>query len=91
MINIHQACISYDWRSRSCFKTIQNVIVIVWEAALPPCICALLTLITYFTLADFSSWDLLFQALLGQLYVISLFVTLCANFLSLHCASLGLS
>ena len=66
----------------------------IWEAALPPCVCAILTVVTYLTLVqslsytfdnpfelwclqvDDNYWDLTFQAILGKLYVISLFVTL---------------
>ena len=48
---------------------------LIWEAALPPCVCAIVALITYLTVVD-SFWSLLFQTVLGELYVISLFVSL---------------
>ncbi|KAI0648505.1 hypothetical protein C8Q79DRAFT_1008821 [Trametes meyenii] len=57
-------------------RILKRLTVLIWEAALPPCICAVLTVITYVTLVDICYWDLTFQAILGKLYVISLFVTL---------------
>ncbi|KAH9857449.1 hypothetical protein C2E23DRAFT_274994 [Lenzites betulinus] len=57
-------------------RILKRLTVLIWEAALPPCICAILTVLTYLTLVDKNYWDLTFQAILGKLYVISLFVTL---------------
>ncbi|EIW61031.1 uncharacterized protein TRAVEDRAFT_119903 [Trametes versicolor FP-101664 SS1] len=57
-------------------RILKRLTVMIWEAALPPCICAVLTVLTYLTLVDKNYWDLTFQAILGKLYVISLFVTL---------------
>ncbi|OSD02157.1 hypothetical protein PYCCODRAFT_1368062 [Trametes coccinea BRFM310] len=57
-------------------RILRRLTVLIWEAALPPCICAVLTVITYLTLVDIDYWDLTFQAILGKLYVLSLFVTL---------------
>jgi hypothetical protein len=50
--------------------------VIIWEAVLPPSICALVTVITYLTVVNVGMWPLMFQSILSPLYVISLFVTL---------------
>ena len=50
--------------------------IIVWEAALPPCVCAFVAMITYISLSRTSQWNLMFQVVLGQLYVISFFITL---------------
>ncbi|KAI0373117.1 hypothetical protein BV20DRAFT_1050036 [Pilatotrama ljubarskyi] len=57
-------------------RILRRLTVLIWEAALPPCVCAVLTVLTYLTLVDKNYWDLTFQAILGKLYVISLFVTL---------------
>ncbi|KAI0738078.1 hypothetical protein C8Q80DRAFT_294930 [Daedaleopsis nitida] len=57
-------------------RILKRLTVLIWEAALPPCICAILTVVTYLTLVNENYWDLTFQAILGKLYVISLFVTL---------------
>ncbi|KAI0823835.1 hypothetical protein BC628DRAFT_1411332 [Trametes gibbosa] len=57
-------------------RILRRLTVLIWEAALPPCICAILTVLTYLTMVDENYWDLTFQAILGKLYVISLFVTL---------------
>jgi len=57
-------------------RVMRRLTQLVWEAALPPCICATITLFLYIYEASHSYWDLSFQAILGKLYVISLFVTL---------------
>ncbi|RPD55289.1 hypothetical protein L226DRAFT_574028 [Lentinus tigrinus ALCF2SS1-7] len=57
-------------------RILRRLTVLIWEAALPPCVCAILTVVTYLTLVNENYWDLTFQAILGKLYVISLFVTL---------------
>ncbi|OBZ75325.1 hypothetical protein A0H81_04945 [Grifola frondosa] len=57
-------------------RILKRLTVLIWEAALPPCICAIMTITTYLTLVNENYWDLAFQAILGKLYVISLFVTL---------------
>lgn len=54
----------------------RRLTILVWEAAVPPCACAIVTTVTYATLVNYNYWDLAFQAVLGKLYVISLFVTL---------------
>ncbi|EMD34274.1 hypothetical protein CERSUDRAFT_86396 [Gelatoporia subvermispora B] len=70
------------WRSKqnvvsSRFRRIlKRLTMLVWEAALPPCICAICTVVTYLLLVNDDYWDLMFQAILGKLYVISLFVTI---------------
>ncbi|KZT22034.1 hypothetical protein NEOLEDRAFT_710179 [Neolentinus lepideus HHB14362 ss-1] len=55
---------------------ITKLIIIAWEAALLPSVCAITTVVTYMKLVDYNFWDLFFQAVLGKFYVISLFVTL---------------
>jgi len=50
--------------------------LLIWEAAIPPTLCALVTLVTYLTQVNQNYWNLAFQAVLGKLYVISLFVSL---------------
>ncbi|KAI0333077.1 hypothetical protein GY45DRAFT_1245417 [Cubamyces sp. BRFM 1775] len=57
-------------------RILRRLTVMIWEAALPPCVCAVMTVLTYLTLVNKNYWDLTFQAILGKLYVISLFVTL---------------
>ncbi|EPQ52867.1 hypothetical protein GLOTRDRAFT_140459 [Gloeophyllum trabeum ATCC 11539] len=57
-------------------RIITKLIVIAWEAALLPSVCAITTVITYLKLVDYNFWDLFFQQVLGKFYVISLFVTL---------------
>ena len=75
-------------------RVMRKLVIMVWEAAVPPCVCAVLVVVTYLTLVRHFSifliapethgrsqvnknyWDLMFQAILGKLYVISLFVTL---------------
>ncbi|KAI0713739.1 hypothetical protein C8Q76DRAFT_857494 [Earliella scabrosa] len=57
-------------------RVLRRLTVLIWEAALPPCICAVMTVVMYLTLVNHNYWDLTFQAILGKLYVISLFVTL---------------
>ena len=52
-----------------------RLMTIAWEAALPPCVCALIAAITHPITAS-NPWDLAFQTVLGKLYVIALFVTL---------------
>ena len=44
--------------------------------------CAILALIIYLTLGARTFWNVLFLQVLGQLYVISLFVTLCVLLLN---------
>ncbi|KAA1475906.1 hypothetical protein DENSPDRAFT_452498 [Dentipellis sp. KUC8613] len=57
-------------------RILSRLMIIAWEAFLPPCACAVTAVITYLTLSNRNFWDLTFQAILGKLYVISLFVTL---------------
>ena len=56
-------------------QMLTSLIFIIWEAALPPTICAIIALITYVTMYQTSYWDLFFFCLLGQQYVIALFIT----------------
>ncbi|KAI0806680.1 hypothetical protein C8Q74DRAFT_1362292 [Fomes fomentarius] len=57
-------------------QVLRRLTVLIWEAALPPCICAVMTVVMYLTMVNENYWDLAFQSILGKLYVISLFVTL---------------
>ncbi|KAI5117802.1 hypothetical protein M0805_004562 [Coniferiporia weirii] len=62
--------------SRQFRKTLQLLIIVIWEASLPPCICGIITLILCAKSSHASFWFILFQSALGQLYVISFFVTI---------------
>lgn len=57
-------------------KTIRGLDRLIWESAVPPCLCAILTVIIYLKLGHLNYWDLMFHAVLGKLYVMSLFITL---------------
>ncbi|TCD62508.1 hypothetical protein EIP91_006782 [Steccherinum ochraceum] len=65
-------------------RVMRRLVILIWEAAVPPCVCAVIAVVTYLTMVPISMqspvnmnwWDLMFQAILGKLYVISLFVTL---------------
>ncbi|KDQ57124.1 hypothetical protein JAAARDRAFT_284774 [Jaapia argillacea MUCL 33604] len=71
--------ITFLLRSRSTAYThkfrrvIHRLIRISWEAAVPPCACAILCGIIYGTNATRNFWNLFLQAILGKLYVMSLF------------------
>ncbi|ETW85086.1 hypothetical protein HETIRDRAFT_448320 [Heterobasidion irregulare TC 32-1] len=65
-----------DIYSKRFRRVVTRLMIVAWEAAIPPCACAVTALVTYFTLVNVNYWDLTFQAILGKLYVISLFVTL---------------
>jgi hypothetical protein len=54
---------------------LRRINVLIWQSALPPCASATISLITYLA-SPSTYWTLLFQTILGQLYVISLFVSL---------------
>ncbi|KDQ53517.1 hypothetical protein JAAARDRAFT_427087 [Jaapia argillacea MUCL 33604] len=81
-IFITTTLLSYFVRSQSYIFTshfrrvINRLITITWESALPPSCCAVIAFVTYVTTVNVSFWDLTFQAILGKLYVLSLFVTL---------------
>jgi len=57
-------------------KVLYGLIAITWESALPPCVCAIATLVVFVRWAEHNYWNLVFQAILGKLYVISLLFTL---------------
>ncbi|THH29025.1 hypothetical protein EUX98_g5160 [Antrodiella citrinella] len=57
-------------------RVMRQLVILIWEAAVPPCACAIIAVVTYLTMVNENWWDLMFQAILGKLYVISLFVTL---------------
>lgn len=48
----------------------------LWEAALPPCLCAIAACVVYITMRSENLWDVFLQSIIGKLYVISLFVIL---------------
>ncbi|CAL1703152.1 unnamed protein product [Somion occarium] len=57
-------------------RVMRKLVILIWEAAVPPAACAIVVVVTYLTIVNDNYWDLMFQAILGKLYVISLFVTL---------------
>ena len=57
-------------------KSIDYIIRTIWEAAVPPAVFAVLTLIAYLTMAPKNLWHAAVMQVLGQLYVISFFITL---------------
>ncbi|KDQ52040.1 hypothetical protein JAAARDRAFT_73318 [Jaapia argillacea MUCL 33604] len=57
-------------------RVVRRLIIISWEAALPPCACALVTVVLYMLECQYSYWSFFAQGVLGKLYVVSLFVTL---------------
>ncbi|KDQ57278.1 hypothetical protein JAAARDRAFT_58743 [Jaapia argillacea MUCL 33604] len=62
--------------SRRFRKTFRRLVIISWEAGVPPCACGVATLVTYIICRNTSFWNLFTQAILGKLYVMSLFITL---------------
>ncbi|KDQ51743.1 hypothetical protein JAAARDRAFT_40763 [Jaapia argillacea MUCL 33604] len=70
------------WRSRSDVftrrvrRTIRRIILISWEAAALPAICAVLAAVLYIAMGASNYWSFLFQAILGKFYTISLMITL---------------
>ncbi|KDQ62014.1 hypothetical protein JAAARDRAFT_204385 [Jaapia argillacea MUCL 33604] len=73
------------WRSRfDAFsprvrRTIRRVVLISWEAAALPAVCAVLAVLMYTTMGTHNNWTLFFHAILGKFYAISLLVTLNAR------------
>jgi len=57
-------------------KILGQLLIMLWEAALPPAACAIATCVVYITMSLDNLWDIFLQSILGKLYVISLFVTL---------------
>jgi hypothetical protein len=55
-------------------QLIKSVMLTIWEAAVPPCVAAIVACIVYLTTAHTNFWDVFFQLILGHLYVISMFV-----------------
>ncbi|KDQ49703.1 hypothetical protein JAAARDRAFT_74548 [Jaapia argillacea MUCL 33604] len=70
------------WRSRSDVytrrvrRTIRRVILISWEAAALPAVCALLAAILRILMGHSNYWSLFFRAIIGKFYAISLLTTL---------------
>ncbi|KDQ16461.1 hypothetical protein BOTBODRAFT_186502 [Botryobasidium botryosum FD-172 SS1] len=67
-------------KSKSKFQglndTINRLVFVLWETAIPPCICGLTACLTYLLLFKSSnSIDLFFQGLIGKFYIISLLET----------------
>ncbi|KAI0074682.1 hypothetical protein K474DRAFT_1510690 [Panus rudis PR-1116 ss-1] len=56
-------------------RVMRKLVALIWEAAVPPCLCAITVVVTYLTVVNMNYWDLMFQAILGKLYVISFFTT----------------
>ncbi|KAI0029776.1 hypothetical protein K488DRAFT_88403 [Vararia minispora EC-137] len=61
------------------FAVLMRLIVVVWEAAVPPTACAMVSVVMYIFLRNTNFWDLTFQSVIGKLYVMSLLITLCAR------------
>ncbi|THH05149.1 hypothetical protein EW145_g5008 [Phellinidium pouzarii] len=57
-------------------KTLARLHRMLWEAAVPPCACAIAACIVYITMSLESLWDVFCQSILGKLYAISLFIIL---------------
>ncbi|KAL5528947.1 hypothetical protein ACEPAG_4921 [Sanghuangporus baumii] len=62
--------------SRHLARVIVRLHRMVWEAAVPPCACAIIACAVYITMSQGNLWDVFLQSILGKLYVISLFVIL---------------
>ncbi|KDQ51748.1 hypothetical protein JAAARDRAFT_497795 [Jaapia argillacea MUCL 33604] len=81
------------WHSRSDVftrrvrRTIRRIMLISWEAAAIPAICAVLSALLYITMGRSNYWSLFFHANLGKFYAISLLITLNAraDFRKSHC------
>ncbi|KAI0269531.1 hypothetical protein BGY98DRAFT_300882 [Russula aff. rugulosa BPL654] len=66
-----------DIHTRQFRHTLFRLTHITWEAAVPPCACAIAALIVCALSAPIiSNWGIMLQAVLGKLYPISLFMTL---------------
>ncbi|TDL18424.1 hypothetical protein BD410DRAFT_793337 [Rickenella mellea] len=63
-------------RSRRSEEIIAHLMRTMWEAAVPPCLCAIVACLVYTTMSLKNLWDIFFQCILGKLYVISFFVIL---------------
>ncbi|KAH9982020.1 hypothetical protein BJV74DRAFT_58047 [Russula compacta] len=62
-------------------RRVSRYMVVIWQAAIPPSLCAIALLIKYVTFTivypeKFTMWYAAIQAMLGKLYVLSLFFTL---------------
>ncbi|TDL18937.1 hypothetical protein BD410DRAFT_792733 [Rickenella mellea] len=62
--------------SRRFDAIIGRLLIMLWEAAVPPCACAIVGCLTYIYMSQRNFWDVFCQSILGKLYVISLFVIL---------------
>jgi len=62
--------------SRRLHMIIGRLHTMLWEAALPPCICAIAACVVYSDMSLENLWDMFLQSILGKLYVISLFTIL---------------
>ncbi|KLO06942.1 hypothetical protein SCHPADRAFT_1002029 [Schizopora paradoxa] len=63
-------------RARRFRKTLDEFIIVIWEAALPPTICTIIAIAVYISTNSTTLWFILVLDILGPLYVIALFVTL---------------
>jgi len=57
-------------------QVISHFLRIMWEAAVPPCLCAIAAGVIYVSTAESSWWSIFCQNILGMLYVLSLLATL---------------
>ncbi|KAH9984461.1 hypothetical protein BJV77DRAFT_182305 [Russula vinacea] len=66
-----------ELHSRHFRKVLYRLIIITWESAVPPCTCAFAAMIAGAAGGKvISDWAIMLQAILGKLYLISLFVSL---------------
>jgi len=75
--------------SRTTNEMIKRLMISIWEAALPPAVCAVIAMIVYLTRSSHDFWTVFLQGILGKLYVISLFVVLRRAVLGDSCPSGG--
>ncbi|KAH9057119.1 hypothetical protein EDB83DRAFT_2613800 [Lactarius deliciosus] len=74
----------YSPRNR---KSVTHLVNVVWQSALPPTLCAICTFVLYllFTTASRMAvqfWFPVVQAMIGKLYILSLFYTMCVASIS---------
>ncbi|KLO13114.1 hypothetical protein SCHPADRAFT_890298 [Schizopora paradoxa] len=65
--------------SRTTNAMIRRLMFSIWEAALPPAVCATVAMVVYLTRNSHDYWIVFLQGILGKLYVISLFAVLNAR------------
>ncbi|KDQ57279.1 hypothetical protein JAAARDRAFT_58744 [Jaapia argillacea MUCL 33604] len=60
-------------------RLLRRLIMVSWEAAVLPCVCATVSAVLYMVKGNNSFWYLFFQAILGKFYAISFLVILNAR------------